>query len=339
MADCLKIDSHTHIMPQHVPDFARKFGYEGFISLHHHEDETADMMMGDTFFRRISANSWDPATRIKEYEEHHTRYQVICTVPVMFAYFAKPKHGLEVAQFLNDDIQNTVEKYPGNYIGLGTLPLQDIEHSVEELHRISKMGLKGIQIGSNINNVNLSDPKFDPIWSTCEELSLSVMIHPWNMMGFDHIRKYWLPWLVSMPAETTRAAASMIFSGVFDRYPKLRVMFSHAGGSLIPTIGRLEHGHRCRPDLVAVDNPNSPRSYFGRFWVDSITHDADLLHYIIDKIGSEKVVLGSDYPFPLGDLDIGAYIEDMGLAEPDIVNIYQNAPLAWLGMTLQDVQH
>jgi aminocarboxymuconate-semialdehyde decarboxylase len=337
MANCIKIDTHTHILPKHVPDFAKKFGYEGFVMLHHHDDDTADMKMGEKFFRRIEANSWNPEIRKEEYAENHTQYQVICTVPVMFAYFSKPKHGLEVAKFLNDDILNTVDKFPKNYIGLGTLPLQDIEHSLEELHRIASLGMHGIQIGSNINDENLSEPKFNPLWEACEKLNMAVMIHPWNMMGFDSIRKYWLPWLVGMPAETARAAASMIFSGVFDRYPKLRVMFSHAGGSLIPTIGRLAHGHRCRPDLVALDNPNSPRDYFGKFWVDSITHDPDLLHYIIRQIGSKRIVLGSDYPFPLGDLKIGRYIEQMGLPTTDVENIFQNAPLEWLGMELKEL--
>ena len=329
----LKIDTHTHIMPRHIPDFAKKFGYEGFIMLHHHHDsDQVDMMEGDKFFRTVEPNLFDPIVRIEDYKKSHTQVQVICTVPVLFAYFAKPEHGYEVAKFLNDDIANTVANNPKNYIGLGTLPMQDVELSVKELHRIKEIGLAGIQIGSNINDINLNEEVFFPIWKTCQELGLAIMVHPWNMMGFDKIKKYWLPWLVGMPAETARAAASMIFGGVFDKYPDLRVMFSHAGGSLIPTIGRLEHGFNCRPDLVAVDNPNNPRNYFGKFWVDSITHDPDLLHYIIKRIGTEKITLGSDYPFPLGDLEIGKYIQEMGLSNQQVEDIFCNSPLNWLGL-------
>ncbi len=329
----LKIDTHTHILPKHIPDFAKRFGYEGFITLHHvHEDGSADMMQGNRFFRKVPPNTWDPEIRIREYARHDTQVQVICTVPVMFAYFAKPADGLEVAKFLNDDIAQKVADYPKNYIGLGTLPMQDIGLAVNELERIRDIGLKGIQIGSNIENVNLHDERFFPLWKACEDLGLAVMVHPWNMMGFEHIKRYWLPWLVGMPAETARAAASMVFGGVFDNFPGLRVMFAHAGGTFIPTIGRLEHGFRCRPDLVAIDNPNNPRDYLGRFWVDSITHDPDLMQYIIDHIGSKRVTLGSDYPFPLGDLEIGEYLLHMGLPEEDIENIYTNAPLEWLGL-------
>ena len=118
-----------------------------------------------------------------------------------------------------------------------------------------------------------------------------------------------------MPAETSRACCSLIFSGVFERLPALRVCFAHAGGSFLPTIGRIEHGFNCRPDLVAVDNPINPRNYLGKFWVDGITHDERLLRYIIDLVGPDKVCLGSDYPFPLGDLTIGQFIEAMDLDE------------------------
>jgi aminocarboxymuconate-semialdehyde decarboxylase len=125
----------------------------------------------------------------------------------------------------------------------------------------------------------------------------------------------------------------MVFSGMFERLPDLRVCFAHAGGSFIPTIGRLEHGFHCRPDLVAIDNPINPRDSFGRFWVDSITHDAELTRYILDKIGPEKMMLGSDYPFPLGDLEIGAYLESMPLSEKEKALLYHGSALNWLNLS------
>jgi aminocarboxymuconate-semialdehyde decarboxylase len=136
-----------------------------------------------------------------------------------------------------------------------------------------------------------------------------------------------------MPAETARAAASMIFGGVFEKCPKLRVCFAHAGGSLLATIGRLEHGFNCRPDLVAVHNDVNPREYLGKFWVDSITHDANYLQYAMDLIGSDKICLGSDYPFPLGDLEIGKFIEEMDLPQEDLENILYQSTLDWLGLS------
>jgi aminocarboxymuconate-semialdehyde decarboxylase len=124
----------------------------------------------------------------------------------------------------------------------------------------------------------------------------------------------------------------MIFSGVFEKFPKLRVCFAHAGGSFLPTIGRIEHGYNCRPDLVAIDNPINPRNYIGKFWVDCITHDTDALRYILNLQGSNRVCLGSDYPFPLGDLTIGSFLEEMGLSQTDLNNINHRSALDWLGL-------
>ena len=321
---------HTHILPKVMPNWTEKFGYGKFIHLEHQEDGTADMMQGGQFFRNIQENCWDENIRITDYESYATKVQVVCTIPVMFSYWAKTADCVSLSQFLNDHIAELVQRYPKNYIGLGTIPMQDAEEAIKELERIKSIGLVGIQIGSNINDENLSEEKFFPIFEACERLSLAVMVHPWQMMGFDSMKKYWLPWLVGMPAETSRAACSLIFGGVIERLPNLRICFSHAGGSFLPTIGRIEHGYNCRPDLVAVDNLVNPREYLGKFWVDSITHDIDALKYIIQLQGSDRVCLGSDYPFPLGDLEIGKFIEESDLSPTQIDDIFSNSTLAWL---------
>jgi aminocarboxymuconate-semialdehyde decarboxylase len=328
----LKIDMHTHMMPRHMPDFAKKFGYGDFIMMEHVNEGEANMMQGSRFFRKVQRNVWDAEARIPEYAQFNTQVQVVCTIPVLFSYWAKPKDGAEVARFLNDDLAESIAPYPKNYIGLGTLPMQDTDLAIRELERCKELGFPGIQIGSNINDRNLSEPEFYPIFQACEELGMAVFVHPWNMMGMEHMRKYWLPWLVGMPAETSRAICSMVFAGIFESLPKLRVCFAHAGGSFIPTIGRIEHGFNCRPDLVAIDNERNPREYLGKFWVDCITHDAAALRFILDSVGSEKVCLGSDYPFPLGDLEIGKFIEEMDLPHQDVENIFCNSSLAWLGL-------
>lgn len=323
---------HTHILPERLPDFAKKFGYGDFIHLVHHKPGFARMMKGDKFFREIEANCWDPKLRMEEYEQHGTKTQVVCTVPVMFSYWAKPQDCLELSRFLNDHIAGLSEQYPGRYLGLGTVPMQDADLAIQELQRCKEIGLLGIQIGSNINDKNLSEPEFFPIFQACQDLGMAVFVHPWNMMGFHSMEKYWLPWLVGMPAETSRAICSMIFGGVFERLPALRVNFAHAGGSFLPTIGRVEHGFRCRPDLVAIDNDKPPSNYLGKFWVDCITHDLKILQYILELVGSDKVTLGSDYPFPLGDLSIGAFIEESDLPEGTRQAIFRDNTLDWLGL-------
>ena len=323
---------HTHILPKTMPNWTEKFGYGKFIHLESNADGSANMMQGGNFFRRIVENCWDESLRIKEYEQFNTQVQVVCTIPVMFSYWANPTDCAELSRFLNDHIAELVQQYPKHYIGLGTIPMQDTEEAIKELERIKSIGLVGIQIGSNINDKNLSEDEFFPIFEACSRLGLAVMIHPWQMMGFDSMKKYWLPWLVGMPAETSRAACSMIFGGVLERLPKLRVCFSHAGGSFLPTLGRIEHGFNCRPDLVAIDNQVNPREYVGKFWVDSITHDIDALKYILNMQGSKRVCLGSDYPFPLGDLEIGKFIEESDLSKTQIEDIFCNATLEWLGL-------
>lgn len=325
-----KIDMHTHILPERLPNFADKFGYGDFIHLDHHRAGFARMMKGEVFFREIGKNCWDPETRISEYAWYHTPVQVVSTIPVMFSYWAKPNDCLDLSMFLNDHLAGVVDDYPEHYLALGTIPMQDTDLAIQELERLRDLGFPGVQIGSNVNQLNLSEPQFFPIFQACQALDLAVFIHPWEMMGEADMRKYWLPWLVGMPAETARAAASLIFGGVLERLPQLRVCLAHAGGSLIPTIGRLQHGFNCRPDLVAIDNPIPPTDYLGRFWVDSATHDPRLLQYIVDTVGEDKVCLGTDYPFPLGDLEIGKFIEEMGFSAETRDKLFHKNTLAWL---------
>lgn len=319
-----------------MPNWSEKFGYGDFIYLQHHKKGYAKMMRGNQFFREINENCWDADVRIEEYAQFNTQVQVVCTIPVMFSYWAKPLDCLSLSEFLNDHIAKLVESYPKQYIGLGTVPMQDAELAVKELERLKKIGLIGIQIGSNINDENLNESRFYPIFEACEKLELAVMVHPWNMMGEKQMQRYWLPWLVGMPAETSRAICSMIFGGVFERLPNLRVMFAHAGGSFLPTIGRIEHGFECRPDLVAIDNNVNPRKYLGKFWVDSVTHDPLMLDYVLKLQGADRVMLGSDYPFPLGDLEIGRFIEQMNLPEAVLENIFFRSALNWLNLCEKD---
>ena len=325
-----KIDMHTHLLPERLPRFAEKFGYGDFIHLEPQRAGVVRMMKGGVFFREIGQNCWDPALRITEYARYQTPVQVVCTVPVMFSYWARPADGLELSRFLNDHLAGVVDDFSEHYLALGTIPMQDTDLAIGELERLKTLGFPGIQIGSNVNQLNLHEPRFFPIFEACAALDLAVLVHPWEMMGEAEMPKYWLPWLVGMPAETSRAVCSLIFGGVLERLPQLRFCFAHAGGSFLPTIGRIQHGFDCRPNLVAIDNPVPPRDYLGRFWVDSATHDPALLRYILELIGEDKVCLGTDYPFPLGDLEIGRFIEKMQLPDTTLAKIFYKNTLAWL---------
>jgi aminocarboxymuconate-semialdehyde decarboxylase len=327
----ITIDTHTHIIPEEIPDWSAKFGYGEFIRLHHHEKGKAWMIQGGKKFREIEENCWSPEKRVEDMHNHKIDVQVICTIPVMFSYWAKKEHTLEVAKFLNDHIIKTCKKYPKKFIGLGTIPLQDERLSIDELQRCMESGMKGVQIGSNVNNKNLNEPEFAEFFAAAESLNAAILIHPWQMMGQEHMSRYWLPWLVGMPAEISRAICSMIFGGIFEKHPNLKVAFAHGGGSFLPTLGRIIHGWECRPDLVAIDNPHNPKKYLGKFWVDSHTCDHKMLQYVIDMIGSKKIMQGSDYPFPLGEAVAGELVRSAPISEEDKNNILCNSVLEWLG--------
>lgn len=330
----LKIDTHTHILPPEIPKFKDRFGYGGFIELIKQAGCTHCDMVDDSgkFFRRVESNTFNPEDRIKEMRTQAVNVQVISTVPVMFSYWAKPKDGLVVAQFLNDHVAQVVSLYPKKFVGLGTLPLQDIELSILEAQRCMKdLKLAGFQIGSHVMGKNLSDPSLYPLYEELEKLNASVFVHPWDMMGQDTMGKYWLPWLVGMPAETSRAICSFIFGGIFDRFPKLRVQFAHGGGSFPATLGRIQHGYESRPDLCAQDCKLSPKEYVSKFFVDSLVHDQRSLKFLLEVMGEDHICLGTDYPFPLGETEAGKLINDSGFIDKPIrEKLFHRNALKWL---------
>lgn len=328
----MKIDIHTHIMPEKMPNWTQKFGYGEFIHLEHRNCE-ACMMKGDKVFRVVEENCYKEEARRREMEETGVDMQVLSTIPVLFNYWAKPADGLETARFLNDHLAETVDKEPNHFIGLGTVPMQDVDLAIREMERCFKeLQMPGLEIGSNINGKNLSDPSFFPFYEAAEKMGCALFVHPWEMMGEAQMEKYWLPWLVGMPAETTRAICSMIFGGVFEKFPKLRVAFAHGGGSFPYTLGRIEHGFKVRPDLTAIDNPISPREYLGKFWVDSLVHDKQSLAYLLEVMGEDHICLGSDYPFPLGEHKPGRLIEKMDLGKKTTRKLLHRNAETWLGI-------
>ncbi|XP_053554203.1 2-amino-3-carboxymuconate-6-semialdehyde decarboxylase isoform X2 [Bombina bombina] len=266
----MKIDIHSHILPKEWPDLKQRYGYGGWIQMQHHCQDQANMIKDGKMFRVVESNCWDPEVRLKEMDKSGVTVQALSTVPVMFSYWAKPQDTLDLSQFLNDDIASIVRKYPKRFVGLGTLPMQAPDLAVQEMHRcVKELRFPGVQIGSHINQWDLNSPELYPVYTAAEELNCSIFVHPWDMQIDGRMSKYWLPWLVGMPAETTTAICCMIMGGIFERFPKLKVCFAHGGGAFPYTIGRINHGFK------------------------------------------DKVLLGTDYPFPLGEHIPGQLIESI----------------------------
>ncbi|MEZ6233894.1 MAG: amidohydrolase family protein [Phycisphaerales bacterium] len=345
----MKIDLHTHILPERWPDWTRRSGYPGWAELEHTGPGCGRMCRtlaggGKQFFRDVQSNLWDPAVRRREMDATGVSVQVLSTVPVMFSHWARAEHAYDLHRLLNDHIAEVVAAHGDAdgagrggvrpFEGLGALPLQDPDLACRELDRcVRELGLLGVQIGTHVEGKNLDDASLRPVLARAGELGAAVFVHPWDMLGSERMARYWMPWLVGMPTETTIAIMSMMFGGVFDELPTLRVCFAHGGGSFAGTLGRIAHGFECRRDLFPAA-ARHPSEYLDarRFWVDSLVHDAAALRHLVAMVGASRVALGSDYPFPLGEDRPGALIESMGnLSASDRRLLLAGAALEFLG--------
>lgn len=334
-----RIDMHTHIMPQSLPSetltsLAPSYPWPEFRPTSDPDSKDIDMYVGSNFFRRVQPNCYDPEVRLKEMDTAGVNVQVLSTVPVLFCYDAPLEPAVLLARALNNHISDICAAHPDRFVGLATLPMQDVPSAVTELERVMTAlpGIKGIQIGTSFSETRmLDDLDLEELWTACERLNCPVFVHPlgYALPKENKARwgKYWGSWLVGMPSETALSMHGVMCSGVLTRHPKLRMCFAHGGGAFPALLGRIQHGFDCRPDLVAKEAEGvKPTEHFratgvptsteegegaggggGQIWIDSLVHDSDLLEYVLRKLGpggSGKVLLGSDYPFPLGEVPV-----------------------------------
>lgn len=304
------IDIHSHFFPKSWPDLAEKFGTPDWPWMRHVGDGKAIVMMGDKEFRRIYDACWDTMRRLEEMDRDGIDLQVISATPILFAYNRPAKHTAECAVLFNDAAREICEAGKGRLLSFCQVPLQDTDAACKELSRAMKDGHVGVQIGNHVGERNLDDEGIITFLQHCADEGAAVLVHPWDMMGGDRTAKYMMAWTVSMPAETQLGIVSMILGGAFDRLPEsLRICFAHGGGSFAFLLGRLENAWN-RSDVVRGKSDNPPSHYLGRFYVDSAIFDAAALRLLVEVCGEDKVMLGSDYPFPLGEENIGELIRN-----------------------------
>ena len=307
------IDIHNHFFPREWPDLSARYGTPDWPWIRHTEPGKAEIMVGDRFFRHIYSACWDPEVRLREMDRDGVEMQVMSATPVLFAYDRPVEHALDCARWFNDAALELCAAGQGRLKSLCQVPLQDIDSSCQELSRCMKAGHLGVQIGNHVGEKNLDDPGIVTFLHHCADEGAAVLVHPWDMFGQPRMPKYMMPWTVGMPAETQLGIVAMILSGAFDKLPaSLRICFAHGGGSFAFLLGRLENAWQHHP-VARGFCELPPSSYLNRFFVDSAVFDVRALHLLVETIGSGRVMLGSDYPFPLGEHGIGSLIRSSRL--------------------------
>ena len=297
------IDIHTHV------EFAGTFA---ILKKRYSEEEIFDCFVVSATGRHsaelnrgimsgIRDALRDPQKKIRDMEEKGLEFNVLSSTPFAFLYEVEDDLAIELARFHNDQLSEMVKKYPDRFAAMATLPLQVPDEALKELTRATKtLGLRGVEIGSHVGKRELGDEVFWPIYKALEDLNMPIFIHPHHVAGLDRLLDFYLNNLIGNPLDTTIAAANLIFSGVLEKYPGLKIILAHAGGQFPYIIGRWEHGYQVRPECKEKVH-QSPMAFFKNFYFDTITHNPDALRYLVSLAGSDHVLLGTDYPYDMGD--------------------------------------
>jgi len=299
-------DVHTHFVPKGWPDL----GWPGAPSLRVESEREAVILVGGADFRRIRHEAWDPRVRLEAMDTDGVDRQVVSPTPVFFGYDRPPAEGVRIARVFND---LALEICDGDrLISFCQVPLQDPDLACEELDRCLANGHRGVEIGNHVGDRDLDDDGIVRFLAHCADRGVPVFVHPWDMPAGPRLDRWMAQWLVGMPAETHLSMLAMILGGVFDRVPEsLRICFAHGGGSFAFWLGRFENAWHRRKDLVGVSKL-PPSGYIGRFSVDSVVFDERALRLLVDTFGEDHVMLGSDYPYPLGESPAGELIRTAG---------------------------
>jgi len=311
------IDIHTHILTEEAMSLlARESPRVAPILKEVGADSAAVMEIdGKVMQRPVPRGLWDVDWRLRDMDANDVDVQLLSPTNQTFFYEAEPGLGAACAALQNEQIAKVVRRHPDRFIGLGALPLQAPERAADELRRaMTRLGLRGAEIGSNVCARNLDDPQLEPVWATAAELGAFILVHPHNFTSRDRLTSYYLSNFVGLPFETTLAATSLVFGGVLERHPGLKICFSHGGGYVPYQMGRFIHGWEVRPEPKA-NLKDGPARSLAMLYFDSIVHSRRTLEYLVDLTGHDHVLLGSDYPFDMGNLDCVRRVRELAVPQ------------------------
>ena len=309
----VKIDIHAHFFPEISQEESQVLGIDDAPWLRVDNDQIGMIMAGNNEYRPVQAPLWDPQARLAEMDANGVDIQVVSATPILFSYVGDPDRTARWAAQVNDAALEMCAAAPQRLRPLCQVPLQDIDRACAEVTRAVAAGHVGVHIGNHVDGRNLDHPALLAFLHHCADQGIPVLVHPWSMMAAERMPKYMLQWLVGMPAETHLAILSLILSGAFERLPAyLKICFAHGGGNFAQQLGRVENAWH-RRDIVRQDCPRPPSEYVERFSVDSAVFDDTTLRFLLDVMGESRVLMGSDYPFPLGEIHPGKMIEESPL--------------------------
>ncbi|GAB2960015.1 amidohydrolase family protein [Micromonospora polyrhachis] len=309
---------HTHVVPRGWPELSTACGGSGWPWLRIDSERDAMIMVGDTEFRSIGAECWDADTRLADMTADGVDVQVVSPTPVFFSYERPADQAAKVARIFNDLTLEVTGRGGDRLVPFCQVPLQDPEAACVELDRCLANGHVGVEIGNHVGERDLDDEGVVTFLRHCAEVGAPVFVHPWDMPGGPRLDRWMARWLTGMPAETHLSVLALILGGVFDRVPEtLRLCFAHGGGSFPFWLGRADNAWHRRGDLVRGRSTRPPSHYADRFYVDSVVFDPAALRLLVDTMGVDRVLLGSDYPYPLGERPVGRVVHEADFLTDD----------------------
>jgi aminocarboxymuconate-semialdehyde decarboxylase len=308
------IDVHAHILSEETIRLLQSEAPKAAPKLSEIDEQFGTLDVGGNVYKHFPRGGWDLERRLQDMAASKVDVQVVSVCPQTFVYAQPPALAAAFARIQNEQMAKLVKARPEHFLAIATLPMQAPKLAADELrHAMRVLGLRGAQIGSNIAGKNLDDPELEPVWATAAELDAFILVHPINVAGMDRLGSYYLNNLIGNPLDTTIAAACLVFSGVLERYPTLKICLAHGGGFVPYQAGRFLHGWHVRAE-PKKKLPKPPTDSLNRFLFDTITHSKDVLEFLVGNVGADRVLLGSDYPFDMGMPD--GVLQVRGLSIP-----------------------